>query len=588
MSKNQRVICDLSQTPAVYGGRVLFIVLFVLLTCIACGGAKKDERGRVQDLQRLTQLRGEPWTPEDLAEYDVRFDCDDVFADVLPGDYVEFSADPCVKIGVIGVYEPYPTRFFPALFREDVFHFVNPPASVISEIAWSSTLGRYVLRLGVANNTPPGEIRVQYSYPILNRIATEFFGITWGGETTGYYIINVMRHVNARRLDVIGPGGTITAQRTGESNIFLNCSNSSVDCGANLARDNLYTLTAIPDPGFRFVGWEDQGGCRPHPDANTPMDVNPLNLRLETDTRCKALFEVDQQRHYALSLNLQGRGSVLLAPSTSLCDAGQGLLPPLGTFCINGIPQNDTATLIAVPASGWSVNAWSGDCVGGGDRVELTMDGDKRCNVIFLENENTPRTLSVGITGNGAVTSEPAGIACPERQCTQTYAPNEQVVLTATAGLGSNFLRWEGDCMTEIAEPSMMLTMDRSKTCTAVFEEDCSIIPAPSANFSTDFPFRRSAIHPGQENVFDASTSTGDILYWEWDFPSVVGRDVQTTAFPTIDYRFPFFSGGGYVLVNLTVHDRCGRTARFSREIWAVHESCLALPSPWPAGCTPP
>jgi Divergent InlB B-repeat domain len=55
------------------------------------------------------------------------------------------------------------------------------------------------------------------------------------------------------------------------------------------------------------------------------------------------------------------------------------------------------------------------------------------------------RTLAVAVVGPGSVTSTPAGISCPGH-CTATFSPGTSVMLSATPGSGSTFLRWGGAC----------------------------------------------------------------------------------------------------------------------------------------------
>ena len=50
-------------------------------------------------------------------------------------------------------------------------------------------------------------------------------------------------------------------------------------------------------------------------------------------------------------------------------------------------------------------------------------------------------SLTVVISGSGAVTSSPSGIDCPST-CTHEFEPNTPVTLTATPGLGSSFVGW--------------------------------------------------------------------------------------------------------------------------------------------------
>ena len=68
--------------------------------------------------------------------------------------------------------------------------------------------------------------------------------------------------------------------------------------------------------------------------------------------------------------------------------------------------------------------------------------------------------------GTGTVTSDPAGVNCGA-DCTEDYAWNTVVTLTATPGTNSFFIDWSGDCFG--ANPITTVTMDTDKTCTATF-----------------------------------------------------------------------------------------------------------------------
>jgi len=54
-----------------------------------------------------------------------------------------------------------------------------------------------------------------------------------------------------------------------------------------------------------------------------------------------------------------------------------------------------------------------------------------------------PHTLIVQVSGNGTVTSSPAGIDCGSN-CVATFS--QAVTLTATAGAGAIFSGWDGGC----------------------------------------------------------------------------------------------------------------------------------------------
>jgi hypothetical protein len=73
-------------------------------------------------------------------------------------------------------------------------------------------------------------------------------------------------------------------------------------------------------------------------------------------------------------------------------------------------------------------------------------------------------TVTVTVTGDGAVTSDVGGINCGGA-CTASVKPGEQIVLTATAGL----LEWGGACSG--SEAACTLTPEADTTVTAEFSD---------------------------------------------------------------------------------------------------------------------
>jgi hypothetical protein len=83
--------------------------------------------------------------------------------------------------------------------------------------------------------------------------------------------------------------------------------------------------------------------------------------------------------------------------------------------------------------------------------------------------------LSVWVTGNGTVTSDPAGIDCRQDagSCAANYQVDTVVNLTATPDGGESFIEWGGDC-----EP-----FGSNATCTLVMSEDRQVYAAFTAPF---------------------------------------------------------------------------------------------------------
>lgn len=75
------------------------------------------------------------------------------------------------------------------------------------------------------------------------------------------------------------------------------------------------------------------------------------------------------------------------------------------------------------------------------------------------------RSLTVSKTGNGTITSSPAGISCGS-DCTENLNAGTSVTLTATAENDSNFNGWTGDCT---GTADCTVKMDGAKDITADF-----------------------------------------------------------------------------------------------------------------------
>lgn len=79
-----------------------------------------------------------------------------------------------------------------------------------------------------------------------------------------------------------------------------------------------------------------------------------------------------------------------------------------------------------------------------------------------------PLDVTLAGDGSGSVSSDPAGIDCPET-CSTEFADGTPVTLTATADPGSTFAGWSGDCDGNEACP---LTMSEARSVTATFDAE--------------------------------------------------------------------------------------------------------------------
>ncbi|MBL0268180.1 MAG: VCBS repeat-containing protein [Chitinophagaceae bacterium] len=91
-------------------------------------------------------------------------------------------------------------------------------------------------------------------------------------------------------------------------------------------------------------------------------------------------------------------------------------------------------------------------------------DGDFITGQVY-DIEKPILTVAKAGTGSGTVTSSPAGINCG-LDCSETYAANTVVTLTATRAAGSMFTGWSGACS---GTGSCVVSMTGAKSVTATF-----------------------------------------------------------------------------------------------------------------------
>jgi hypothetical protein len=138
-----------------------------------------------------------------------------------------------------------------------------------------------------------------------------------------------------------------------------------------------------------------------------------------------------------------------------------------------------------------------------------------------------PVTLSVTRTGNGTVSSAPAGISCGVT-CSATFTAGTSVTLTATPAAGSVFSGWSGGGCSGTG--ACTLTMATATTVSAAFA------PAPVA-----VTVVRAGLGNGSVTSAPAGITCGTTC--SASFPS--GSSVVLTATPAGGSVFGGWSGGG-------------------------------------------
>ena len=155
-----------------------------------------------------------------------------------------------------------------------------------------------------------------------------------------------------------------------------------------------------------------------------------------------------------LTVALTGSGTVTSAPAGINCP---------GT-CAANFAKGTAITLTATAASGSNFGGFGGACSGA------------TCKVVLASNESVSATfsatpaaqLTVTVSGNGTVTSTPAGINCTGT-CTAPFSGGSSVSLTATPASGFNFSGFSGACSGTICQ--LALTGGQNASVTATFTQ---------------------------------------------------------------------------------------------------------------------
>jgi hypothetical protein len=277
---------------------------------------------------------------------------------------------------------------------------------------------------------------------------TASFQVASGTETGASSLYVIANGIASQAVAVnIVNGTALTVSVTGSGTVAsspsgINCPST---CSAGFAGGTPVTLTATPASGWIFSGWggacSGSAGCTVT--MNSPQSVSATFTQV-----------------FTLSATVSGSGAVTSSPTGVTCPS----------TCNASFIAGTAVTLTATPASGWGFAGWSGACSGFGNCV-VTMNAAQSVTATFAQ---SLYTLNVSVSGNGSVTSSPAGINCGSL-CTMNYTSGTPVMLTATPAGGATFNNWSGACT---GNGSCLVTMNSLESVTAIFSASA---PSPSA-----------------------------------------------------------------------------------------------------------
>ena len=244
------------------------------------------------------------------------------------------------------------------------------------------------------------------------------------------------RTVNLLDVRKTGTGrGTVSSRPSG-----ISCGD---DCTEYFPIGATVTLSAAPSPDSKFAGWG--GACS----GTGTCTVSMGSSQLVTADFVYAPYWLEVGKLG------DGNGRVVSTPSGIDC----------GADCTENYAGGRLVALEATPAPGSEFVGWNwGTCPGTGSCVVIMNELRIRVSAIFRRVSYSLSVTKSG-SGSGLVSSSPSGISCGS-DCSEWYAIDSAVSLSATASSGSIFTGWGGACS---GTGLCTVTMDASKNVTANF-----------------------------------------------------------------------------------------------------------------------
>jgi hypothetical protein len=222
-----------------------------------------------------------------------------------------------------------------------------------------------------------------------------------------------------------------------------------------------------------IVSVTDDDGCSPHQQTLTGgSSAGPFSANVQVN-------------------DVTGAGTVSSNPSGINCDINS-------TPCSAAFASGTSVTLVPVAGPGEHLAGWSGACAGSGTCL-LDMNSDKEVTATF--DQDPQLIVTIAGSGNGVVSSNPAGIDCevpntPTMVCVNTFPVGTSVTLTAIVASGSNFAGWSGG------------GCSGTGVCTFTSSVDQTITATFNGNAPPDFSLSASAFSPSAVKAGQSATGT--------------------------------------------------------------------------------
>ena len=217
-------------------------------------------------------------------------------------------------------------------------------------------------------------------------------------------------------------------------------------------------------------------------DEKNPVITVLLNLDCSNITAQKQL----------LNLTVKGPGTVTTADGHINCNSSGGQ-------CNYNYPTASKIELTATEDAQAVFDGWSQDSNSSEKIINITMDQAHNLTANF--NAAETRTLTVAVSGPGAITTVDGNINCSasSNQCSFDYDLNANVSLVASPETDMELKSWSGDCS---GNSTCSLSMTKDMNVSALFGA-----PSASGNYKIDFVLLGSAADADKKVVFEEAAT---------------------------------------------------------------------------------
>ena len=338
------------------------------------------------------------------------------------------------------------TKTFPVVINS------APTASAGSGVITGGQLN-CTINFGVTSGTCSTPVNYGSSIVLNQSPASGSAFVSWAGGCSGSGATCTISNVTSTpaattatfirtfTVAVSGAGSTASAGSGTITGGGLNCSIaagiSSGVCSTTVTYGSNLVLSETPLSGSGFVSWS--GGC-----AGAGSTCTLTNI---TSTPANTVATFTKTFVVAVS----GAGSSAGAGSGTVTLFGQTCTITSGVAsgtCSATVNYGGAITFTEAPAGIDTFGNWSGGCVGTTGSCTISNITATPATTVAAFNKNFTLTVSVAGTGNGNVTSTPAGINCGNggAACSAPFQFNTIVSLSPTPAVNNVASGWSGVC----------------------------------------------------------------------------------------------------------------------------------------------